>query len=73
MGSSSAAKQSAKLQAQIASESLALQKMQLSQPKQITTDNFMANKLKSLKTLRLGIASTINPQTVSALNTKLGV
>lgn len=78
MGANKGQKEAAKLQAQMAAESLRLQKLQLSQPKVTPSDNFMANKLKTLRSLRMGIASTINPTVRSAVapasnKTQLGV
>ncbi len=72
MGSSSSQKNALKLQAQTAQESLDLQKLALSQPKITQADNFAAQKLKSLNSLRLGLASTISSPMVNAAKTKLG-
>ena len=73
MGANKGADKAAKLQAQIAQQSLDLQKLFLVQPKVTTPDNFAADKLKSLNSLRLGIASTITAPAVNSMKTKLGV
>ena len=63
----------AKLQAQMAQDSLNLQKATLAQPKASTSDNFMASKLKNLSLMRRGLASTIAAPAVNSMKTKLGV
>lgn len=73
MGANKGAEKAAKLQAQVAQQSLDLQKLSLAQPKVTTPDNFAANKLKTLNTLRLGLASTITAPAVNSMKTKLGV
>jgi hypothetical protein len=74
MGASNKAeKELQKTQEQQAAQSLALQRTMAEQPKEAPADNFMANKLKSIANLRLGLASTMgNPAVNSGLKTKLG-
>lgn len=62
-----------KLQEQMQQQSLELQKLALSQPKPTTSDNFAANKLKSIGALRMGLASTISAPAVNSMKNKLGV
>lgn len=57
----------------MAQQSLDLQKLTLAQPKRAPADNFMADKLKGLSRLRLGLASTITAPAVNSMKTKLGV
>ena len=50
-----------------------MQSLSLLQPRVTMSDNFMANKLKNLASLRLGINSTISTPTVNPVKSRLGV
>ena len=74
MGGNSAAKKQQKAEEEQAAQSLQLQRMSAEQPKETPADNFLANKLKSIANLRLGLASTMSAPAVNSAmgKTKLG-